>query len=88
MVLLDADGKPAHARAFMATSHSQYTHKEQDSDKWLRAPLTHNTFQTRLVHIVNPMVRNVTMRHCVLGLLGGPTSNSVIGLLMVHPTTS
>ena len=45
VVLLDAD-KPAHARAFIITSHPRYTHKD-DSDKWLRAPWAHNASQSR-----------------------------------------
>ena len=42
---MDAD-KPVHVRAFMITSHPQYTYKE-DSDKWPRAPWAHSDSQSR-----------------------------------------
>ena len=43
---LDPNKDANTTRAFMITSHPQYTHKE-DSDKWLIAPLAHNASQSR-----------------------------------------
>ena len=40
------DDKPAHATAFMITSHPQYTHKEAQK-KLLTAPWAHHASQSR-----------------------------------------